>query len=338
MNLDKLRESREGVWFAVDLFMMVLLVINLLLLLFDALYTTELVFQFLQQNSPGFIELYQPINDNFLFVDLCFIAVFLSEFMLRWVVSVKHKEYMRWYFFPFAHWYDLVGCIPVEFARIFRFLRVISILYRLHKYQIIDFKNWALLRFFRFYYNVLIEELSDRIVAKILSDAQEDIANGSKLLERVNSEILTPRKAVVNRWLASTAHYLGNSISHPEHGEVIRKHIVNSVAKAVRQDSQIALLNKVPLLGGNLERRLEQTVSNVVIDSVTNMLQDLNQETVDHLVDKGLNHFTSAEAQLNQEVLNIVIEVLELVKEHIAEKRWQETLQERDKQKGLTIP
>lgn len=334
MNLDKLRESRQGIWFVVDLVMMGLLFINLILLIFDALYSTEAVYSLLDSNLPAFVDIYQPVHDNFLFVDLWFIAIFLSEFVLRWIVAVRNKDYMRWYFFPVIHWYDLVGCIPVESARIFRFLRIISIMYRLHKYQIIDFKEWAIFRFLRFYYNVIIEELSDRIVAKILTDAQEDIAKGSKLLERVSEEIITPRKTIVTQWLATTAHYFGNSIKHPEKGEVIRQHVIKSVAKAVGNDPNISLLNMIPVLGGNLEKRLENTVSSVVIDSITNMLEDLEEETVNELIDTGFNHFTKAEEELNEQVLNIIIEVLDLVKDHIAEKRWQEKLTERDVQKG----
>ncbi len=333
MNYEKLRASKQGIWFAVDLLMMTLLVINLLLLIFDSLYATSAVFNFLQQNAPAVVELYAPIHANFLFLDLCFIAVFLTEFFVRWGVAIKQKEYMRWYFFPFIHWYDLVGCIPVESARIFRFLRIISVLYRLHKYQIIDFRNWALFRFLSFYYNVLIEELSDRIVVKILTDAQDEIAKGSSLLDEIADNIISPRKAVVTQWVSSLAQHLGTSISHPEQGEVIRKHIINSVAKAVRQDDQIALLNLVPVLGGNIEKRLQNTVSNVVIQSITNMLEDLDNETVSDIFDKGFNHLTNDEKQVNNEILNLIIEVLELVKAHISQKRWQEHLEERDQLK-----
>lgn len=335
MNLDKLRESRQGIWFIVDLVMMGLLVINLLFLLFDALYETKAVFGFLADYFPTLIQYYQPVHENFLFFDLVFIAIFLAEFVVRWIVAVKNKEYMRWYFFPFLHWYDLIGCIPVESARIFRFLRIISILYRLHKYKIIDFRSWAIFRFLHFYYDVVIEELSDRIVAKIISDAQDEIASGSSLLDAISNDVIKPRKAVVTKWVATTAHYLGYSISHPEKGEVIRQHVIKSVAKAVRNDSQIALLGKIPILGDNLEKRLENTVSNVVINSITNMLEDMDEATVEELMNTGLNHFTKTEEQLNDEILNIIIEVLELVKQFILEKRWQESLAQRDADKKL---
>lgn len=334
MNLAKLRESRQGIWLIIDLAMMVLLIANLLLLIFDALYTTDIIYQFLDSNSHSVVQFYEPLHQNFLFIDLGFIAIFLSEFMLRWAVAVKNKEYMRWYFFPFIHWYDLVGCIPAESARIFRLLRVISILYRLHKYQVIDFKKWPIFRFLMFYYNVFVEELSDRIVVKVLSDAQEDIAKGSHLLDNIQKEVLKPRKDLINQWIATTAQHFGDTIQDDNTGVVIRQHIVKSVAKAVRDDPQIGLLNRVPVLGGNLEKRLESTVSNVVIQSLTNMLRDLDKETLDHLIDKGVNQFSQAEHELNQQILLVINEIIDLVKDHVADKRWQEKLAKQEHLKG----
>lgn len=335
MNLEKLKESRQGAWFVVDLVMMGLLFINLILLIFDSLYSTEAVANFFTEHFPTFASYYAHIHHNFLFVDLCFIAVFLSEFLLRWIVAVRTHEYQRWYFFPFVHWYDLVGCIPVESARIFRFLRIISIMYRLHKYQIVDFHDWAIYRFLKFYYDVVIEEITDRVVAKVITDAQEEIAGGSSLLEKITDEVIVPRREVVTQWVATSAHYLGNSVSHPEKGKMIREHVIRSVAKAVGNDSQISLLNKIPVLGDNLEKRLEKTVSNVVIESITNMLEDLDEATVDELLKTGFNHFNKTEQELNDEILKIIIEVLELVKKFILEKRWQQTLAERDRQRKL---
>src|SRR5690606_41794798 len=90
-----------------------------------------------------------------------------------WILAIAVRDYPRWYFFPFAHWYDLLGCIPIAGMRFLRILRIFSILYRLKKYAIVDFSNSPVFRFFNFYYEVLLEELSDRIVVKVLSGTQE---------------------------------------------------------------------------------------------------------------------------------------------------------------------
>lgn len=326
INLKNLRESKQGVWFAIDLAMMALLAINLLLIVFDSIYSLGAFQSFLGENAPWVIAHYQPIHENFLLVDLVFISIFLFEFVVRWIAAVVNKEYMRWYFFPFIHWYDLLGCIPAESARIFRLLRVISILYRLHKYRVIDLKNTALFRFVYFYYNVFIEELSDRIVVKVLSDAQEDIAMGSQLLHDITDQVLAPRRETLTEWIAETLQHYGRSIADPEVGSVLRSHIASSVAKAVKSDPQVELLSVVPVLGNNLEKRLETAVANIVINSIVNLLTDINTARVDSIVSKGLTAPSLTEQRLDEEVLSIVNESLELVKNHVSQQRWKSKL------------
>ncbi len=324
-----LKDSHEGTWLLLDLAMLGLLFINLIWIIFDTLYTTAFFKQALDFISADLVTGYAPIHENFLLIDLAFIAVFLSEFCLRWVVSIYRKEYLRWYFFPFIHWYDLVGCIPASSARIFRFLRIFSILYRLHKYRIIDLKDTALFRFVAFYYDVFVEELSDRIVVKVLSDAQKDIAAGSPLIEDITSKVLATRQNVLCEWLAAMMVHVGESIEHSENGETLRNHVQQSVGKAVRNNSNISTLKLVPVLGGTIERTLENSVTDIVTQSIINLLKDITPEKVNEFVEHGVNKFSAHEHALDQEVLLIVNECLELVKEHVSDKRWKQALNQR---------
>lgn len=323
---ENLRNSHEGAWLLLDLAMLGLLLINLIWIIFDTLYTTAFFKQGLAFISEGLVTGYKPIHDNFLLIDLAFIAVFLSEFCLRWAVSIYRKEYLRWYFFPFIHWYDLVGCIPASSARIFRFLRIFSILYRLHKYKIIDLKDTALFRFIAFYCDVFVEELSDRIVVKVLSDAQKDIAAGSPLLDDITSKVLASRQQVLCEWMAAMMVHVGESIEHHEHGESLRNHVQESVGKAVTRNNNVSTLKLVPVLGGTIERTLESSVTDIVTQSIINLLKDVTPEKIDEFVEHGVNKFSAHEHALDKEVLLIVNECLELVKEHVSQKRWKDVL------------
>src|SRR5690606_42147929 len=44
---------------------------------------------------------------------LLFVSVYLTEFSIRWLVAIARRTHERWFYFPFVHWYDLLGCIPV---------------------------------------------------------------------------------------------------------------------------------------------------------------------------------------------------------------------------------
>ena len=324
-----LQESHEGPWLLLDLVMLGLLLLNLAWIIFDTLFETDFFKAGLSYLSPGIVESYLPIHNNFTLIDLGFIAIFLSEFCLRWAVSIYRKEYLRWYFFPFIHWYDLVGCIPASSARIFRFLRIFSILYRLHKYQIIDLKDTALFRFIHFYYNVFVEELSDRIVVKVLSDAQKDIAAGSPLLEDISEQVLAKRKTILVEWIATMMVHVGDSLAHKDYGETLRNHVRQSVGKAVRDNDQVSTLRLVPVLGGTIEKTLEDSVTDIVTQAIINLLQDVTPEKVQSVVDNGFNKFSAQEHKLDGEVLLIVNECLELVKSHIAQQRWKTVLEQK---------
>lgn len=325
-----LRDSHEAPWLLLDLVMLSLLILNLLWIIFDSLYETSFFRATLTLLSEDFVQAYAPVHDNFTLYDLAFVAVFLTEFCFRWVVAVYRKEYLRWYFFPFIHWYDLIGCIPVSGARIFRFLRIFSILYRLHKYRIIDLRDTALFRFLAFYADVFVEELSDRIVVKVLSDAQKDIASGSPLLDDITHQVLAPRQAVLTQWMAAMMVHLGDSIADSEHGETIREHVREHVGKAVKNNPQVSTLKLVPVLGGTIERTLEQAVTDIVTQSLINLLRGVSADKLDAIIDHGFNEFSPQEHALDQEVLNIVNECLELVKQHVGQQRWKSVLEARN--------
>ncbi|NCP64577.1 MAG: ion transporter [Paraglaciecola sp.] len=321
-SYSQLKKSHEGPWLALDLIMLGLLIINLVWIILDALFASQFIQDALLSLYAPFVEAYLPIHRNFAIIDLVFVAIFLSEFCLRWGVAVVRKEYMRWYFFPFIHWYDLIGCIPLGGMRIFRFLRVFSILYRLQKYQIIDLRQTAAYRFIAFYYDVLVEELSDRIVVKVLSDAQKDIAAGSPLLEDISRNVLASRLPVLSQWLAAVMVHIGESVQDVKHGQAIRDHVQRSVGKAVRGNSQVSSLGIVPFLGSSIERTLENAVTDIVTQSLVNLLKDVTATQIGDFLDHGLSSFSSDDTKLDHEMVLIVNECLELVKQHVGQQRW----------------
>lgn len=322
-----LSSSHQAPWLVVDLVMLGLLTINLILILFDSLFATAALKQALYTHLPEVAKNYQFVHDNFLLLDLIFIGIFLTEFVIRWGFSVRNKEYMRWYFFPFIHWYDLVGCIPLDGARILRILRVFSILYRLHKYRIVDLRSTGLYRFLSFYYDVFIEEVSDRIVIKVVSDIQKEVKNSSGLVDRITGEVLAPRKVLLHHWLASLSGHMGDSIADPDVGASVRNHVTDSVAKAVRSNPQVHSLTLVPVIGSSVERLLETAVSDIVVQAIVNMLKDMTPQRVNDIMEHGLTAPSLTERKLNTEVLSMVHESLELVKKHVAIQQWKQKLE-----------
>ena len=201
-------------------------------------------------------------------------SIFLGEFVLRWGYSIKARVYDRWYFYPFIHWYDLVGCIPVGSLRFLRVLRIISIIYRLHQYKIIDFTSTRLYRFVIFYYEAFMEELSDRIVLKVLSGVQDEVKRGSPLFERIQHDILFPRREMLSDWLSERVAQAAKQGYIPNRG-ALRVYLENRVDHALKQNLELSRLKYLPVVGPTIQDTLENAVGDIVANVVHQILDDL---------------------------------------------------------------
>ncbi len=327
VNRQKLYQSHEGPWLLLDLAMLGLLISNLILIIFDSLFALKTLNRLLTEIAPEFVRFYQPIHDDFLFVDLAFVSVFLAEFLLRWGVAIYNKTFLRWYFFPFVHWYDLLGCIPLSGMRLLRFLRIFSILYRLHKYQIIDVRNTAIIRFLSFYYDALVEELTDRILVKALTEAQEEIKAGSPILDELSERVIKSGKPMLSGWAATLLNHTGELLENTQSDNVLRQHIARSVARAVDDNPQVSQLSWLPIVGRGLERRLETAVADIVVNSLVNMLKDITPQQLEQIAAQAKPNISEADEILDREVLRLLREAIEVLKEHIAKQKWKLSLQ-----------
>lgn len=332
LDLKKLRESNEGKWFLLDLLMLLLLVANLFLLIVDGLYSIDSIRQWLSDYLPQVVAAYEPIHARFVLIDLCFVSLFLTEFVVRWIVSVRNKTYLRWYFYPFIHWYDLVGCIPLGATRIFRFLRVFSIIYRLQKYGIIDLRQAGWYRFVLFYYEVLLEELTDRVILKSLSDVQGELEGNSQIVEDVLEQVVYKRKETLASWVSLSMEHLGSSIERNKEG-IVTQHLIDSVSDAMRNNEELARLKAIPLLGNSLESRLERIVADIVVSTIVNLLNEMSTEKLLSLLEKNrLDRAVTGEpdqgGEINAEMRHMLDDCIEVIKKHVSEKKWKAVLNE----------
>jgi hypothetical protein len=330
LDLKRLRESNEGKWFLLDLFMLLLLVANLFLLIVDGLYSIDVIRQWLYDYMPQVAAAYQPIHKNFILIDLCFVSLFLSEFVVRWIISVRHRTYLRWYFYPFIHWYDLVGCIPLGATRIFRFLRVFSILYRLQKYGIIDLRQTSWYRFVWFYYEVLLEELTDRVIVKALSDVQGELEGNSRIVEDILEQVVYKRKETLASWVSLSMAHLGNSIERNKEG-IVTQHLIDSVSVAMSGNEELARLRAIPLVGKSLEGRLERAVADIVVSTIVNLLNEMSTEKLLSLLEKNqaarsVTDEPGQVGEINMEMRRMVDDCIEVIKQHVSEKKWKAIL------------
>ena len=330
VNRENLKSSHQLIWFVIDFLMLGLLIVNLSFIIWDSIYNFVAVQNLLKDYAPALQSTYHPIHERFIFYDLIFVAIFLSEFVLRWGYSIRAKVYDRWYFYPFIHWYDLVGCIPVGSLRFLRILRVISIIYRLHQYKIIDFTNTRLFRFVNFYYEAFMEELSDRIVLKVLSGVQEEVRRGSPLFERIQQDILFPRREMLSDWISERVAVAAKEGYVPNRG-ALRAYLENRVDQALKQNLELSRLKYLPVVGPTIQDTLENAVGDIVANVIHQILEDLASTSNHAFIEDIVNVFLPEPGQQQEEaeneaLINLILEVIDAIKDQVRVKHWRENL------------
>lgn len=331
INRENLKSSHQLIWFIIDFLMLGLLIVNLAFIIWDSIYSFVAVQDLLKQYAPALQSLYHPIHDRFIFYDLIFVSIFLTEFFLRWAYAIKAKIYDRWYFYPFIHWYDLVGCIPVGSLRFLRILRVISIIYRLHQYKIIDVTSTRTYRFFNFYYEAFMEELSDRIVLKVLTGMQQEVQRGSPLFDKIQQDILYPRRAMLADWISGRVAEAAREGYVPNRG-ALRSYLEDRVDTALKQNLELSRLKFLPVVGPTIQETLEEAVGDIVANVIHQILEDLASASNHAFIEDIVNVFLPSPEQVesedtnNEALINLIVEIIDAVKAQVRVKYWREDL------------
>ncbi|MGY6588999.1 MAG: hypothetical protein ACXIUB_12020 [Wenzhouxiangella sp.] len=340
-NRQKLKDSSETSWLALDLFMVALVSLNLLFILFDTLYGTSPFRGLIEGISPAFSEFYdQRIHEHFLYWDLAFIAIFLTEFCFQWVVAVRKQTYPRWYFFPFMRWYDLLGCIPIGSFRMLRLLRLISLTIRLQKMGIIDLTETRVWRFFDFYFNAFIDEVSDRVMVRTLDDFRREIEDETPITRDIITQVISPQRDKLVEHLSQRIGRIAQQ-SYDKHQPEIRDYVDSVIADAVKANAGIRNLDKVPVVGRAVVNQLRASINDIVAEVVDRTVRDVSAAENNRLVDEAVTVVIDAILEDNPEMgdlgTRMSVEAIELIKERVRVQHWKESLRRR-KQQAEQLP
>lgn len=335
----KKRDKRETHLLILDMVMLVLLLLNLGLIIFDWIFLSITVQKVLSAYLPNFFAVYRDrIHADFAMIDLGFVAIFLIEFFLRWGIAIRRRTYYKWFFYPFIHWYDLIGCIPVGSLRFLRLLRIIGIIIRLQRLQIIDITRTYLYGQFNKYVNVVVEEISDRVVVNVIKDVQAEIRDGSPVTDRIIQEVVLPQKESIVLWLSHRLQHIASN-AHAAYKEDFREYLHLRVKNAVENNPEIATIGMIPVVGKVISGNLEKAISDITFNTISGLIEDLgsskNQAIVEEVADITIDALMMEEAdqRIDKIVNEALVQALELVKEQVQIQQWK--LREmREKEEG----
>jgi hypothetical protein len=326
LHPEKLRANLDGAGVLIDVLMIVLVIANLALILFDWAFRIDLVQSGIHSQAPALFRFYNDsIHANFVRIDLYFVAIYLTEFVIRWGFAIGRRTYHRWFFYPFVHWYDLLGCIPVGSFRWLRILRLVSLMYRLQRLGVVDFSNTALGQTVIKYYRVLVEEISDRVVINVLDGAQREIRTGGAMMHRIEQDVLAPRRQELVNYLAGRIADATRR-SHDQYRDALSDYLFHLTDEAVTRTAAGRRLAAIPVAGPRAIALLGETVRDAGTALVAQLVEDISDPAyrprLDALIDTVLTASGGDNAEVSEMIRQTLLEVLEHVKQQVAVQHW----------------
>jgi len=308
--------------------MLILIISNLALIVFDWGFESPIVQDFFQQWMPSFYTFYNgTIHRNFFFVDLIFVSVFVVEIVIRWGMAIYRQTYHRWFFYPFVHWYDVLGCIPVSSFRSLRLLRIISMIPKMQRLGLIDLRRTFLYSTFSKYGGVVVEELSDRVAIRILDAVKNEIRGGHPVLDQITKEVIQPQREAL---IQSVTHRLQEATAkaYGTYQGDFREYVEDVIAEAVDRNQEIRTIASIPGVGSTLASLLEQAISDIVFNVIDEMMADIasleNNKVINQITSISTDAILTSEydQRLNQLTQSILLQSIDLIKEHVEVKQW----------------
>ncbi len=323
------RTPRDRLLLLWDLAIMVLVVINLVWIIFDTLFSIDAVANGIGALWPAARAWYaNSIHRHFFTIDLGFVAVFVIDVLAGWALAIAEHRFARWFYYPFVHWYDVLGCIPAAGFRFLRVLRLISLTVRLQRYGVIDIRRWAAYRHALVYYDIVAEEISDRVVLKVLTGVQDEVRSGGRALTRQPiTQVIEPRRERLGR-AASQQLETAVTSAYQANREEIQAYAAQVIHRAVDDNPALRNLERMPMLGSfvsqALDHAIRDAVHNVLEEAVAGLSSAEFDALVQNITDSAIARLLAAEADEAAEIRDAVIEILDLIKDQVAVQRWRQ--------------
>jgi hypothetical protein len=206
---------------------------------------------------------------------------------------------------------------------------------RLHCLGVVDVNRWHLIRMVNHIINVLMEEISDRVVLNILNGVKKEVQTGNDLAHRITENIIDPRKDYLSDQIALRMETLVDAAYKPRR-EYLRTYTSNAVTKAIAENDHIKLMNSVPYLGEYVAVNLKAGVSEIVFQVIDSFLRDMgDRENTDYMKQIILDIFddiTRGSAAQDEFIRNTIIDVIDEIAAQVRVKQWQ------DIDSGLPVP
>lgn len=314
---------------AYDIFMLVLLVIDLLFIFIDKVLMNGLTIKLAEKlGFSAALSIYQSeYHLSVAALGGMFTLFWVAELSVRWLRAIVKRTYYRWFFFPFVHWYEVLGCFPA--LRALRLLRAGVIIKRLHAIDIkVIPERW--LRSAQFYYHVILEELSDRVILTAIDNFKEQMANSSTHGQLIQDTINKNRAELEVVLLDLLRRELSPKLSQAflmQAGDRMSTDIGRAVERALISTPELRkYLKLIPIAGTLIEGQIT-TIGKSIGENVTTAVNQhlFDPKTLDALmvhIAKGVANIDTTHPELQRLVSVVVNDGLSAFESQIKMQQW----------------
>lgn len=325
--------NKPTIWYLLyHALMMLLISIDLLLITIDALMMST----FLQHvaESLGFqqgVIYYQQHYHEPIKVVGGFFTIFLvAELLLRWGIAIVQKRYYRWFFYPFIHWYEVLGCLPQ--LRALRLLRAVVIGYRLHQmgWHFLP-KSWY--KTIHFYYSMIMEEISDRVILMAIDNIRTEIghANGHLVHNIINKHRDDMERLIVELLQQEVTPLLQSSSPNtlPDFAEPLAKKVGQSIQQSLIETPELRrIMRLIPIAGAMIEEQMMNIGQQIGENLTKSLSKNLTKaETLDQVyrhIAQTLSQVDTTSPTLEKLVISIMEESLTALAEQVKIQQWKQ--------------
>jgi hypothetical protein len=250
-----------------------------------------------------------------------FFTIFLiGELSIRWLIAIFQKHYYRWFFFPFVHWYEVLGCLPI--LRPLRLLRAAVIAYRLYQlgYPILP-RSWV--RKGQFYYELILEELSDRIIIRVIDGVSTELSQNKTHYEIVERIIQKHKPMFIKTLFELLEKNLPNAINQNQ--TVISQYVSEAVERSLKNTPELQqILQLMPVVGNLLSNRLNVIGSRLGENIALELMHPLTQipNPLYAEIANQIGNLQIHTLDLEKLVDSIIIESLQIIRDQVAIQQW----------------
>ncbi|HMZ34777.1 MAG TPA: hypothetical protein PKK18_07525 [Chitinophagales bacterium] len=331
IDMQKLRSADSSHLFWMDMTMLIIVIINLLYLFFGFLFQFNAIASGIHYVLPRFHDWYaENVFEHVFHYDLIFVGIYIAELLYRWIRSIYRKKYDKWWFYPFVHWYDVIMCIPIiKGFNFFAVVRLFGLVYRLQRLGVFDLTKTYVFKKSAFVSDVVVEEVADRVIAKMISMAQEEVQKGSPLMEKIVSNVVKPKEAEIVDYLSDRVGQAIN-ISYTQYRSELQEYLFKKLKAAIHENQELKTLNYIPGIGNFIKETLDRAVADITFNTIDKIMLDIIapdntrgvKELTHGIIESFLDRSHPANQDLNQIIVGIVHDSLEEIKQSVLMKEW----------------